>query len=54
MKARTKIAIFVLALFLSLVGVNLIANGIMREGFVAAHELGTQVTVEVSNVHILA
>jgi len=54
MKLRSKIAVFLLAGFLSLVGVNFIANGIMTKGFVAAHSPGTQITVEVSNVHVLA
>jgi hypothetical protein len=54
MKLRTKLAVLLLAGFLTLVGVNFIANGIMSKDFVAAHQAGTQVTVEVSNVHVLA
>jgi hypothetical protein len=54
MKLRTKIAIFFLAAFLSLAGVNLIANGLTTKAFVAAHSLGTEVTVQVSNVHVAA
>lgn len=54
MKFRTKIAIFVLASFLSLVGFNLIANSVTPGEFVTAHHTGTQVTFEVSNVHVLA
>ncbi len=54
MKFRAKIAIFLLASFLSLVGFNLIANSVTKGDFVAAYDTGTQVTVEVSNVHALA
>jgi len=54
MKFRTKIAIFVLASFLSLVGVNLIANSVTKDDLAAAHQAVTQVTFEVSNVHVLA
>jgi len=54
MKLRTKIAVFLLAGFLSLAGFNVIANSIMTKGFLAAHNPGARVTVEVSNVHILA
>lgn len=54
MKFQTKIAIFALAAFLTLVGVNFIANGITMKSVVTAHNPGTLVTVKVSNVRILA
>ena len=54
MKFPTKIAAFVLAVFLTLAGVNLIANGITTKAFAAAHNPGTQVTFEISNVRTLA
>lgn len=54
MRFQTKIAVFLLAAFLTLVGVNLIANGIERGGFVSARQSGGQVTVAVSNIRVLA
>lgn len=54
MRFQTKIAVFILAVFLTLVGVNLIANGVERGAFANARNAGTQVTVEVSNFRILA
>jgi hypothetical protein len=54
MKFQTKIAVFVLATFLTLVGVNYIANGIMTKSAITAHSPGTLVTFEVSHVRVLA
>ena len=54
MRFQTKIAAFVLAVFLTLAGVNLIANGITTKAFAAAHNSATQVTFEISNVRVLA
>jgi hypothetical protein len=54
MKLRTKIAVFALAVFLSLVGANLIANGLATRAVAAAHNPVAQVSVQVSNVRVLA
>jgi hypothetical protein len=54
MRFHTKIAVFILAVFLTLVGVNLIASGIETQAFINAHGSGTRITVEVSNVRVLA
>ncbi len=54
MKLRTKIAIVVLAAFLTLAGVNLIANAMVSAGVIASHGGHPSVTTEVTSVRVLA
>ena len=54
MKIRTKLAIVVLAAFMTLAGVNLIANAFMSTGVVTAQGAHPSVTVEVTNFRVLA
>jgi hypothetical protein len=53
MNFRTKLAIIALALFLTLAGLNLIANAVVSTG-VLAHGTHPSVTVEVTGVRVLA
>lgn len=54
MKIRAKLAIVVLAAFMTLAGVNLIANAFMSTGVVTAQGAHPSVTVEVTNFRVLA
>ena len=54
MKLRTKFAIFVLATFLTLTGLNLIANAFSMKGVITAQNPGTSVTVHVTSYRILS
>ena len=54
MKFRTKFIIFVLATFLTLSGLNLIANAFTGKGVVTAQNPGTSVTVRVTGYRILS
>ena len=53
MKIRTKLAIVVLAAFMTLAGVNLIANAMVSAGVIASHGGHPSVTVQVTNVRVL-
>jgi len=53
MKFRTKFVIFVLAAFLTLTGLNLIANAFSMKSVITAHNPGTSVTVHVTSYRIL-
>ena len=54
MKIRTKLAIVVLAAFMTLAGVNLIANAFMSTGVMLSHGDHPSVTVQVTNFRALA
>jgi hypothetical protein len=54
MKFRTKFVIFVLATFLTLSGLNLIANSFTGKGVVTAQNPGTSVAVHVTSYRILS
>jgi len=54
MKFRTKFVIFVLATFLTLSGLNLIANAFSRNHVITAQNPGTSVTVQVTGYRILS
>jgi hypothetical protein len=54
MKFKTRLAIIVVSVFLTLVGVNLIANAFSNQGFLSAHNPATAITVWVTNVRILS
>jgi hypothetical protein len=54
MKLRTKFAIFVLATFLTLTGLNLLANAFSMKGVITAQSPGTSVTVQVTSYRILS
>jgi hypothetical protein len=54
MKFRTKLAIFVVAAFLTLTGLNLIANAFSRNNVITAQNPGTSVTVQVTGYRILS
>lgn len=53
MKFRTKLAIFVVAAFLTLTGLNLIANAFSNKGVFSAQNPETSITVWVTNVRVL-
>jgi hypothetical protein len=53
MKLRTKLAIFVVAAFLTLTGLNLIANAFSNKGVFSAHNPETSITVWVTSVRAL-
>ena len=54
MKFGTKFAIFVLATFLTLTGLNLLANAFSMKGVITAQSPGTSVTVHVTSYQILS
>ena len=54
MKLQTKLAIVVLAAFLTLAGVNLIANAAVSAGVIAGHGAHPSVTTEVTSFRVLA
>ena len=54
MKIRTKLAIFVVAAFLTLTGLNLIANAFSKKGVFSAYNHGTSVTVRVTSYRIMS
>jgi hypothetical protein len=54
MKFRTRAAIFVLATFLTLSGLNLIANAFSRNHVITVQNPGTSVTVKVTSYRILS
>jgi hypothetical protein len=54
MKLRTKLAIVVVATFLTLAGVNLIANAFVSTGVVTAQGAHPSVTFEVTSFRVLA
>ncbi|MBE3110197.1 MAG: hypothetical protein IMZ57_05315 [Acidobacteria bacterium] len=54
MKFRTKFAIFVFATFLTLTGLNLIANAFSMNSVITAQSPGTSVTVHVTSYRILS
>jgi hypothetical protein len=54
MKIRTKLAIFVVATFLTLTGLNLLANAFTGKGVITAQNPGTSVTVHVTSYRILS
>jgi hypothetical protein len=54
MKFRTKAVIFVLATFLTLSGLNLIANAFSRNDVSPAQNPGTSVTFRVTGYRILS
>jgi hypothetical protein len=54
MKFRTKFAIFVLATFLTLTGLNLLASAFTGKRVITAQNPGTSVTVRVTSYRILS
>jgi hypothetical protein len=54
MKIRTKFVIFVLATFLTLTGLNLLANAFSMKGVITAQSPATSVTFQVTSYRILS
>jgi hypothetical protein len=53
MKFRAKLGIFVVAAFLTLTGLNLIANAFVKKGVFTAHNPGTSVTFQVTSYRVV-